>query len=482
MKNIRYLPVYLFLETLALCMVVSILFFKPRQDSLADFERFGYVTATIGIILWCVSYYSKSNPASWKLTVTAFLSYPLLLWCVYEGIHRSPEALPASVKPYALQRGVSVLSGGEGGFWQQMEVISELYPIPDVQIQNIHLESIRGISQLTQSRYDWSSSFYEDAFSRYMTALSYKAIDYQELENKAFSSIVSSVVSGSLSPLTSRTPAQLSLIYQTNSDVMNYIVSFLHVELLRSTGYLPFKIESITKVRAENDARIAHFSTKAKLSLLDKELTEVAIVQHEPGLTWQETLRKSLTATVLSKAGLPIEDGKGYFSFPWRVRGGRYEPDHEIERIIRWNAPYLFNEQGGIHIPLSTFKDPEKVYALEARLRRGVNPAVRKSFERYYQVEAVSLMTSVERWKVPLAMPLYNSYLRIGAILPLMLLLSILLLSLNFVKLYRHSATLFAIGATSSAVAVVIFLTPALKWIMLPVLAISVPEPVLFVK
>ena len=484
MRNVTIF--YLFFETLALLMVVQILFSAPNHSLLSDFERFGYATAAFGLSLGLsVLLKRKYNLKGSRQLITILCLYPCFLYGVHSAVNNSPKFLPESSKPAALRRGIKVLASPhlkKADTATQIQSVTARYPVLDEQIRQLYLNTFRALSVLVQQRNNWSQPFVENNFRLYMAAMPRSRIGYYDSENRVFSSTLSSLMSGAIFPLTSRTSAQLGAMSQYDPYVFDSIFSRIFTAVLEKLGYIPFSITSVRDAKKAVSDREDFYTTNRALLIMDEKLTDLELLPHKLGDSWQDTVRKSLTAHVLKKAGFAVRDNLGEFAFPWREAGRPYLPKGELNRLILWTAPFFLTDNGRMLFSATTFMDPAQTALYESELRAGLPMKIRSTFMHYYHKKASALSVDEALWRSPLAMPLFSSYLKIGAILPWLLLLSLLLLISNFIRVARLNKASALLATVSVTSAVVIFFSPVLTWVMQPVLWLSIKESLIFVN
>lgn len=479
------LSFYIFIETLAMLMVLSIFLSSPAASQLEEFERFGYATATIGMILLIVGYLKKHRVRPGRRVLFAALLYPVLLWCVYEGINNSPKLLPDSLRPVAFHQGLKVLADRrlvDKDITLKVDDVMQRYPLSDEHIRQLHLDALRGLSTLVQSRHTWSEPFDEEKFKPYVWGLYHKNRGYKKFEDLFFSSAMVSMLSGSYHPMGSRVTTHLSLLSSIEKDLTAMVVSDFIGLVMMLTEHADQTNFAKLNINNGIDERRNAISTKNVLERLDAALPELEIMPYERGQTWQDTIRVSLTTHILKKAGLPLRDRKGAFAFPWRLEGESYRADEELTRLIKFTAPFLVTKSGQLHLPLALLDSPEQVSKYESHFKSDLTPGIKRSFLQFYRDEAIVLSKDQHAWDTPLAMPLFGDFMRVGAILPLMLMISLMLLTLNLWKLYKISLGTFIWGGAAVGLAVGLFFTPLLPWLIRPILLISVPTAVVFVN
>ncbi len=462
---------YLFLETLALLMVLQIFFGNPHFSLLSSYERFGYATAALGMSLGISMYLQRRfNLERGIQPLIAIFCYVLLVNAVSAAVENSPKLLPLQHRAYALQQGVKVLARDEqktATFAEQFYSVSENYPLKDELIRQIHLDTIRGIAGFIQQRSVWSEAMEASRFDGVERAAFYQYGDNYEMHRDLKDAAFISGLFALLSPFTTRTAGQLGLMQQKDDHILASLA-----DILASTETSPM----------EHQKRNQYLGEKRLLQALELRLDSVKMLPHQTGTPWKDTLQQSLTAHILAKAGLPVADKHGYFSLPWRQGKRTYNADQEISRIMRWVAPFLVTADGKLLIPLADFSNPKRVKQFEQHFLNGLHDTFRTNFNHYYQRTAQALISQPELWHSPLAEPLYNHFLRIGVVMPLLLVLSVILLVVNYWRVARQGKEAAVLGLVSIGLAVAVFNSSILYWVMQPVLLFSTREPVLFVN
>lgn len=462
---------YLFLETLALLMVLQIFFGNPHFSLLSSYERFGYATAALGMSLGISMYLQRRlKPERGIQPLIAVFCYVLLVNAVSAAVEHSPKLLPLQNRAYALQQGVKVLARDEqktAAFAQQFAGVSLDYPVKDELIRQIHLDTIRGIAGFIRQQPAWSAALDESRFDGIESALVYQYNDNYDMHKNLTDAAAFSGLFALLSPFTTRTAGQLGLMQQKDDRILATLANTL---LTQDTS------------PKEHSERWQYLGEKRLLQAVEVKLDSVRMLPHQRGIHWRDTLQQSLTAHILAEAGLPVADQHGYFSLPWLKATRAYNADQEISRIIRWMAPFLVATNGKLLIPLTDFSNEQRVKQFEQHFLSGLHDTFRNNFNRYYQSTAQALISQPELWRSPLAEPLYSHFLRIGVVMPVLLLLSVVLLLVNYLRVARQGKESAILGLISIGLAVAVFNSHMLYWVMQPVLLISTHEPMLFVN
>ncbi|QBL10426.1 hypothetical protein E0Z06_13250 [Rheinheimera sp. D18] len=462
---------YLFLETLALLMVLQIFFGNPHFSLLSSYERFGYATAALGMSLGISMYLQRRfNLERGIQPLIAIFCYVLLVNAVSAAVENSPKLLPLQHRAYALQQGVKVLARDEqktATFAEQFNSVSENYPLKDELIRQIHLDTIRGIAGFIRQQPAWSAALDESRFDGVERAAAYQYGDNYDMHRDLQDAASFSGLFALLSPFTTRTAGQLGLMHQKDDRIWASLADIL--------------VDKKTSPK-EHSKRWQYLGEKRLLQALALKLDSVKMLPHQLGTPWKDTLQQSLTAHILAKADLPVADQHGYFSLPWRQGKRTYNAVQEISRIIRWVAPFLVTTNGQLLIPLADFSNPKRVKQFEQHFLNGLHDTFRNNFNHYYQRTAQALISQPELWRSPLAEPLYNHFLRIGVVMPLLLVLSVILLAVNYWRVARQGKEAAVLGLVSIGLAVAVFNSSILYWVMQPVLLFSTREPLLFVN
>lgn len=462
---------YLFLETLALLMVLQIFFGNPHFSLLSSYERFGYATAALGMSLGISVYLERRFKLERGIKpLIAVLCYVLLVNVISAAVEHSPKLLPLQNRAFALQQGVKVLARDEqknADFAEQFASVSQDYPVKDELIRQIHLDTIRGFASFIKQQPAWSEALNESRFGSIASALVYNYGDNYDMHNELTGAAAYSSIFALFSPFTARTAGQLGLMQQKDDRVL---------------ATLADGIASRGATKEQHYQHYQYLGEKRLLQAIEVKLDSVKMLPHQMGTPWKDTLQQSLTAHILTEAGLPVADQHGYFRLPWRKANSSYNANEELSRIIRWMAPFLVSTNGKLLIPLTDFSNPQRVQQFEQHFLNGLHDTFRRNFNHYYQRNALALLNQPALWRAPLAEPLYNHFLRIGVVMPLLLVLSAILLVVNYWRVARQGKEAAVLGVVSIGLAIAVFKSQVLYWIMQPVLLISIPEPMLFVN
>ena len=160
-------------------------------------------------------------------------------------------------------------------------------------------------------------------------------------------------------------------------------------------------------------------------------------------------------------------------SIPLNRSGQSAYFNKQAERL----APFFF-EQGAPLISLNRIYDKETREKYIMNIDRGLHAELRSSFDDY-RTDAITLLSkSKANWSRPIDKELNIDLVRVGAIMPIMLLLSLFMLFLNIFRGVdiKDKATMF----TASAIGVAIALSPAAEAIIDILIKLSYRTPQVF--
>lgn len=473
---------YLFLETLSLLMVFSILFLSPDVSDLSRFERFGYATASLGGVLFILKLKSVKTVKPTQKIILTIILYPLLLWCLYETVHRSPELLNEQLKSRALKVGVSTLSREKNGYFEDDVTDFSLRFMPsDTTIKALHFAAFSSLGAIAQEREKWHVYFDRAQFENYVRGTSHLNRKYHLFDQRFNGAYFSSLLSGGGWLALSRTTTQLALLEGVSEELFVHRLKDNAEAYLIAVGALPRVYVPERERWAIQDARIGAVVSRKIIESLNGKGGDVLFKQYAPSDSWELSVRKSLTQNVLKKAALSGADLDGVIAFPWHG-GAKGEFEKEFHRIAFWNAPFLFNEQKLPLLSLSTFysEQENKRYLQHFNDDTPLSPGIREAFNRFFSRHIHNVVEQHGWWSAPITPLLFNDIVRVGAILPFMLILSIFLTFFNLYTLWKSSGVVFLYGMLSSAIGAAVFLTPIKDPIIRLVTFFSVPESALF--
>lgn len=454
------LPAYLFLETLSLLMVFTLLTSPPSAEVMGKFERFGYATAAIGVGLSLVFWLKrKYKPEMGILFLVFMLVYPIALWSIYEIVHNSPKLLPQAVKPYALQRAYKTLSGIEKDKELSLHInaVMSKYPVPDDAVRQINLDGIRGLAKLHQTIPDWSKQFYKEQYQEpAKLSMLTNVVNYSRFIQRYDTAFVASLV-GAVGPMTSRTVSQLALLHNVDPGLIGFILTKSQREIVKH--------------------EIMKLSERRFLREVNKQFPDLVFDDPLNGESWDLIMRRAITQRVIREMGLPDSED---ITFPWFISTAQFYRDPALLKLSKHAAPFLFDDNGVMVLSVETLVSKEKVAKVERSLRAGLPDAVKRHFENFYGLLGLKLAEEYGAWGSPVADSMFSGFLRIGAVLPVMLLFSMCMIIFNLFKSFSLSGEGFVWAVSPVLAAYIVFNSFVIDWVVKAVLLVSVQEPILF--
>ena len=453
--------VYLFIETMALLMVITILSSPPDAMAMGQFERFGYASAALGLTLLIIKQLKKKYSADLgAMLLVAVMSYPVSLWVIYELVESSPSWIPQSIKPWSLQRAYITLSGlaTDADVDAHWSSVVKKYPVPDEAIRQINLDGIRALSSFYQSTSNWAHEFKQDKYQRpaELSVLN-NVMRYSDFLHSYENALVASL-SGVLAPLTSRTIPQLSLLYHVDPELVGLIPGNSH--------------------RIIMNEHVMHLAERRFLREIGGQFPDLRFDLDDSSQSWDFVLREAITMHVIKQTGVDYQGGS--LAFPWYKNNSQFLGSAELKAFSYYITPFFFDEEKRMLLDVPVLMDEKDVKQIEQNLSGGLADSVRDQFNRFYHRIGLSLANSPEDWVLPISKPLFSGWVRIGVILPMMGLLSLVLLIVNGVATMK-SGLYQCIGAVLSiAMASALFYSPYAIYVIKAMLLVSVPEPILF--
>lgn len=473
---------YLFFETMSLFMVFSILFLSPRVDELSLFERFGYATASLGgVIFVSRCKHIEAMPVIQKGLVLGVF-YVVFIWSLFEIIHRSPDLLNNHVKSYALKSGVSTLSRDKSiDFLKSADDFALRFTPSDHQVKSLHFAAFASLGALVQERATWHPYFNKKQFEEYVRVTSHLNRKYYLFDERYKDAYFSSFLSGAAWPFGSRVINQMALL-KNSSDELFFLESNDYAKsYLRALNKIPSHYISERERWAIQDARLGSLVSRKIIESLNSKGGDVVFEQFSPMDNWEYSVRKSLTRNILNKLSLSSNTMSGDIAFPW-YGAPKKDFDVQFEQVAKWNAPFLFNEQGQSLLSLSVFqlKDEHDKYIKHFSDDSPLSLGIKGTFDKFYVSYIHRVVGDPGLWGSPITTTLFNDVVRIGSILPFMLVLSMFLTFFNFYRLWRVGGKFLFLGLTSSFLGALVFFTPARDLVISLVVLFSVPKALLF--
>lgn len=442
---------YIVLEAQAWAFTSRIYTHHLTTSELSQFERFGYASAGIGIALLFLRF-AYLGQTHWAGKFTALLLTPLIyimsVWGMYEAVHRSAEWIPQSHRTLAMQASLHTLAKPD---WYNASLFyfnvtpkepmqntitaaMKRYPMSDKEIQQAYIQGMRNLA-LFADYYQRSAEVLDrELWPSVWRAAQAQAIN--EVTPKLDRYQAQHYLDKTLDDFrygATRTfdwlPLSIKLHNMLDADPV--LASYVLAELpLSSTHNIAINADQYRQMRNE----------AAAWKTLGRGFHEWPALQFE--FNREAQFQQAYSKSVLEKyAYLPGQ------VIPW------YQPNvmplktkaylTAAEQVV----PFLFKDGA----PVLTF---DKVYDLDTRsryintLQLTLPPLLKENWLNYQSKSYFELSVSPEAWLKPTLMAMNLPLLRIGAVLPAMLLLSSILLLINIATSWRQHwvAAIAAIG------------------------------------
>lgn len=480
--------VYLAIEVQAFTFLSKLYRTDVSSALLSDYERFGYASAGIGISLFFAQWAwtrAKNTKSKFGVLLCLPLLYIITVWSSYEIVHKSPDWISEKERPKAMANAVQTLSSPSwsnlASFYLDGDItVSDLdvkkliskHPASDRVVQASFINGMRNLDRFndmysknapTLDRSVWRSLWKEAVNKTYFDK---NAPDEEDAEYQYM--------------------AAVAFLNRAQDDPTKW------ADLLPTLMYI-----SIT------DPGLAHllsfemegFTSGEKMGIAEIDKAGLANVRTE-AYVWKRFQERYFNFPGYIAGSSPIEERMrvafsemimGDFTYlpgesiPWH-RDGVSPSEHAIyKKALHQIAPYIVYKDGTSLIRLSSIFDDTTREMYSGKLRMGVPGSIRKAWSDYEENAISTLAVNAEEWKVPSQYKLHSDYLRIGAILPFMMLFSFMLIVLNTVKIFKGGLA-YGFAAVSVATLVFIEASPVFQNSLLKALVlISVKESQIFI-
>lgn len=488
-KNIFFILSFLYVALEAQAWVFTSRIYTNNMTTveLSQFERFGYASAGIGIALlflrWAFLGQTHSAGKTASILITPLI-YTLSVWGLYEAVHRSAEWIPHEKRPLAMQASLYTLANPSWSnaslFYfnattsaplsETIEKAMTQHPTSDKEIQNAYIQGLRNLYIFADYYQRSAEVLDENLWPSVWRAAQAQALD-------------------ELTPKLDRHQAQLHL--EQTRDEFNYgawrPADWLHLSLkLRHIqdadpvladyvmSNLPFQIAQGQAYTINADQYREMRNETAAWKTLGKGFSSWPMIQF--GSDTPSQFQRAYSKAVLEKyAYIPGEVIPWYRADVSPLKTKTYLS--AAEQVV----PFLFKDGA----PLLTL---DKVYDIDTRsryvntLQLTLPPLLKGNWLEYQAQTYLELSTSTNAWLKPTLKAMNLPLLRIGAVLPAMLLLSSLLLLINIAMLFKvhWAAPCLAIGV---GFALYLDTMPWVSQFLLKTLLhISVKEPKVFLS
>jgi hypothetical protein len=502
--------IFTFLASVYLCielqswLFLSQIYTQPLDaETLGDYERFGYASLGLGVSLF---YLRQSMRIKNKITMSiSFLFIPLVyisaVWGAYELVQRSSDWVVD--KPKAMRASISTLANPSlenltTYYFGNPEIDSDLvddfmtqYPPSDKLIQSSYIRGLRHV--------DTFSSVYEKAQSQLDRSAIEGLIKKGALYNSNFN------ITNSKNQHLNVIAAKGAVIERFSSSffqpalMLNYEVDKAFAdELSKARSYYSRNIDTVELHSPK--FRLLHSSVSGLSMKIDfvnwdipaYDFTTIigrkeaqAMISESFGMDEYEYKNVDdleYFQYLVSKTTLTPVIGDGNIDFPlisWDSKSSLSNDSSYLFAVQRL-APFFFKNDKPI-INLDGIRDDERRNKYISNMRAGLSDGLRTHWLQYQQHTYLKMSEDESSWGNPVNKALNKDMLRIGAILPVMFLLSTIMLIFNVVASAAENkfrAVLLLVSGT----AFIIFDSSATSHFMLSaLLAISVKAPQIFV-
>jgi hypothetical protein len=486
-------------------LFLSDLYTKPlNAEILGKYERFGYASVGLGVSLL---YLRQSVKLTNRITmVVAFAFVPLVyiasVWGVYEVIQKSanwvddkPKAMKASLLTLAEPSLANLTAYYFGDPETSIDTVNSFmraYPASDKLIQSSYIKGLRRVNAF--------SDVYEKG--------------REQLDKKAVRGLISKGMIYTLDINSTRTANQhLNVLAAKNALIEKYgfwvspllisqyeeFSSGARDDIAQAKSYYSKHFDSISfhspKIRASHSS-ISGFYVKIDYlnwnipaydftDIVGKQKSQAMIADSfgVENTTYQNVDDLTYFQQMVSKATLqPILGNEQLGDFPLIPWDGKSDFSNEDAYLyaVKRIAPFFFSGNSPI-INLRGIRDEERRGRYISNMRAGLSSGLKSHWLTYQKETYLLLSEEQSAWDNPANKALNKDMIRVGAILPVMFLLSTVMLIANVV-ISTIDNKINGIAIIAAGAIVVTFqstaLTDAMFAILLP---ISVKAPQIFV-
>jgi hypothetical protein len=483
---------YVLIEAQAMLFLMDIFRSPISAQQMADYERFGYATFGLGVVLLCLRGATSSLPTK-RGIIVVLLALPFVyvasVWSVYEAVARSHLLIPDAKRPLAMRHSMNILNhDGERSalarawqFYTSPELstspaedatrFTQRLPMSDTAIRAIY---IRGIQHAADFSYTYKTARGRLNYNKWHT-LAQRAqnaakhqIDEHQLA-EALQITQSTLFTRWLLPNQVTTFAANSTFTDNDSGALH----FHAIAMLLRDGRPSDRMTLI-----ESAIRPYHQQRQTADKLVAKRLGEAlgVTLSPQPHTRWPELMRQGYSDRILS----PFTRGERVPAMPWSDRDASPWDDAAYLFAVQHIAPFLFNGVQPL-VSLNNIRNDDVRFTYLNNLRQGLHPELKKNWHAYRQRSLESLASSPDAWGNFATREMNQDYLRISTVLPWLLTLSFVMIGINLLMLVKQSK--IAGGVATVAVVALVTIQPAAvaDWVLSLLLPISVNAPAIFV-
>lgn len=425
--------IYLFIESAALLFGFTVLTDTPTSENLLQhFERFGYVTASIGVTLVVYQLVKKQLP--WILLApTLLLAYILTAWFSYELVHNVSSYVPRTIKPAALRASIEILTNKKSilslythSDRQAVELAREFVskrPLNDAVIYNAYYSAPNSIEMLKRT-YRRAEVEYKKVLPQPMRGL-FRAKLYEMatlriqnyVDSYSFSSGANNILP--LSDCGSRCSSGL-LLY----NIMRDPILFSEWELYSLVNALGRSEYSSLELSLRNEVlqQAAWRSLKDTYNVvgtIDRPHLDL-FSEYVFRSVYTQAVFSDLTLSSLPPISLSFDRSKAFYDPAFKALLSQLVP--HVVSLGDSDASYIVNHQ-----PLRF----DQLY------KNGDMVSLREQYESF-QIDSFSQLMEGKYWDNLYRVEMANPLLRFSVAMPILMLLSVVLLIGNGFKVISY--------------------------------------------
>jgi hypothetical protein len=474
---------YLLLEVTAFRFLSSIFTMDVGNELLSQYERFGYASAGIGaaLLFYTVAFnHSNKTPARLASVLSVPLIYIMSVWSLYEIVHKSPHYVPENVRVEAARAGLMTLSKPDvrnaflfyfgntntAKYSEAIPHIIENRAHEDEFIQAVYIQGIRNISAFKRYYESHANMLDKPFLSEVWRNVSYHSYlkNKADFSEKKMARLLYDRYQWKLQQM--RSPIQLPAL-----ALSSYLIKEDPLIKEQVDGLFAVKSEFTTAKSTDAGMKIARYKhEEAAWDLMRNEVPQLGRYISDNKREILDRLRYSYSQEVLAPfAYLPNT------SIPW-VSNASLLHSETYNAALQQIAPFFMDKNGTPVLTITRIYDEDTYFRYINNLQLGLNPQLREQWSEYLSLSYQKLATDGNEWLIPTQFELHKDLLRIGAVVPIMLAFSALLILMNLFNLLRQ-------GLMPGMIAVIIVISAFViqndvfdEFILESLLSISVKE------
>lgn len=434
---------YLIIEVQAFLFLSEIYTDKVSSESLSMYERFGYASSGIGLTIFVLFQLFKAanKPVKIVTTLAIPLIYVTLVWGVYEAVNQSPNIIPDNKRADAAYAALKTLDkpswknateffapGDKSDLNELSKRVTKKHPTPNRTIRYIYINGLRGADRFTKRYNKQAEMFDKKLWEILWKDAKRKSIFDPEAKRRSGQIFddwfyISSSFNMARHDPTKWLEALSTLYYMKEEGHPLYNVYLSLANEYIDDGYINLNDVPNHELEGISFQHYAWDKLKSKMPGFPEFKYE--------GDDFFERFRSSYSEYVLS----PYIDAKG-IKIPW-YREGANDPTYNY--AMRQLTPFLFDASGKAIVSFDNLQKKGVLYNYTSSLREALPKPLEDHWNNYYVRAIRELSTKDKSWDNKTNYDIHSDMLRIGAITPVLLIISGLLIVINVSSLFVSS-------------------------------------------